>query len=290
MIKITNVEVLGWEHAIRGMRNPLNSWDKSDSLSPDDDIFYVGANDLTLMQKLINAGNNHSKFRRMITVYADITAPLYWWKEYDTYKVGTVANSCSTMHKIHEKKFTLDKCFEGKRVMLNFGAVDWYCRVFINGKLIGEHKGGYVPFSFDITDYLTDGENTLNLRVFDPTDKAMQPRGKQATKSHGFWYTSTTGIWQTVWLEPVNETYIKNLKFTPDMNSSLELLSNVTEITGDIVSDGKYNIDSFVDFMSNNYDIEKDYIYTCSFNNENPVFGEINKIVCHFHINIQILK
>lgn len=107
MIKITNVEVLGWEHAIRGMRNPLNSWDKSDSLSPDDDIFYVGANDLALMQKLINAGNNHSKFRRMITVYADITAPLYWWKEYDTYKVGTVANSCSTMHTIQNKPIEL---------------------------------------------------------------------------------------------------------------------------------------------------------------------------------------
>lgn len=120
----------------------------------------------------------------------------------------------------YEKKFTLDPCFEGKRVMLNFGAVDWYCRVFINGKKIGEHTGGYIPFSFDITDYICDGENTLNLRVFDPTDKAMQPRGKQASKSHGFWYTATTGIWQTVWLEPVDPVHIKKLRILPDIDSS----------------------------------------------------------------------
>ena len=130
----------------------------------------------------------------------------------------------------YEKKFTLDECFKGKRVMLNFGAVDWYCRVFINGKLTGEHKGGYVPFSFDITDYLNDGENTLNLRVFDPTDKAMQPRGKQATKSHGFWYTSTTGIWQTVWLEPVSKTHIKNIKLLPDIDRAV--INVKTEQTG----------------------------------------------------------
>ncbi len=119
----------------------------------------------------------------------------------------------------YEKKFTLGPCFDGKRVMLNFGAVDWYCRVYINKKLIGEHTGGYDPFSFDITDYLLDGENTLNLRVFDPTDKAVQPRGKQATKSHGFWYTSTTGIWQTVWLEPVDSVRVEKIKLLPDIDN-----------------------------------------------------------------------
>ena len=119
----------------------------------------------------------------------------------------------------YEKKFTLDPCFEGKRVRLNFGAVDWQCRVYINGTQIGEHTGGYDPFSFDITDYLVDGENTLNLRVFDPTDESSQPRGKQASKSHGFWYTATTGIWQTVWLEPVNEVYIEKLKLLPDIDA-----------------------------------------------------------------------
>ena len=115
MIKIENTEVFGWEAAIRGMRNPKNSWDKSDSgYCPryDDDPLYfgfkVGENDLKLMQNLSNAGNDHGKFLRMITVTCDITAPLYWWKEFDTYKVGTVANSCSTMHKIHAKEFTLD--------------------------------------------------------------------------------------------------------------------------------------------------------------------------------------
>lgn len=110
MIKIENVEVVGWEHAIRGMRNPKNSWDKSDSflVTKDCSHYDVGDNDLELMHKLSKAGTDHRKFMRMIVVYADITAPLYWWKEFDTYKVGTVANSCSTMHKIHEKEFTLD--------------------------------------------------------------------------------------------------------------------------------------------------------------------------------------
>ena len=127
MIKIEKFEVLGWEHAIRGMRNPMNSWEKSDSHSCgtcgdcDNCIDYencpygydylktiVGPNDLDLMKRLCNAGTDHRKFMRMITVYLDITAPLYWWKEFDTYKVGTVANSCSTMHKIAAKEFTLE--------------------------------------------------------------------------------------------------------------------------------------------------------------------------------------
>lgn len=108
MLKIENTEVMGLEAAIRGMRNPLNSWDKSDSKANCRECqqnFYVGPNDLDLMIRLRNAGTDHRKFMRMITVYLDITAPLYWWKEFDTYKVGTVANSCSTMHKIADKKF-----------------------------------------------------------------------------------------------------------------------------------------------------------------------------------------
>ena len=117
MLKIENVEVLGWEHAIRGMRNPKNSWAKSDS-GPEcpygkekccgecQQNFCIGHNDKQLMMALRNAGTDHRKFMRMIIVYLDITAPLYWWKEFDTYKVGTVANSCSTMHKIADKEFT----------------------------------------------------------------------------------------------------------------------------------------------------------------------------------------
>lgn len=125
MIKIENTKVEGWEPAIRGMRNPMNSWGKSDSEFFDGDEFHdicgnsghcaeheegfdIGWADRSLMLTLAKAGKDHAKYRRMIVVYADLTAPLYWWKEYDTYKVGTVANSCSTMHKIHEKEFTLD--------------------------------------------------------------------------------------------------------------------------------------------------------------------------------------
>lgn len=107
MLKIENVETTGWEPAIRGMRNPMNSWDKSDSRWHDI-RFTVGKNDIDLMQRLAKAGTDHRKFMRMITVYVDILAPLYWWKEFDTYKVGTVANSCSTMHKIAAKEFTFD--------------------------------------------------------------------------------------------------------------------------------------------------------------------------------------
>ena len=123
MLKIENFEVLGWEHAIRGMRNPMNSWEKSDSTFFDDSeghvcnicqghgsmsLIEIGPNDYALMKNLRNAGTDHRKFMRMITVYLDITAPLYWWKEFDTYKVGTVANSCSTMHKIAAKEFDVN--------------------------------------------------------------------------------------------------------------------------------------------------------------------------------------
>lgn len=128
MIQIENDEVYGWEAAIRGMRNPMNSWDKSDSdfcdtwydeECPKNCVHYcvcnentahliVGENDLALMKKLVKAGTDHRKFLRMINVTVDITAPLYWWKEFDTYKVGTVRNSCSTMHTIHKKEFTID--------------------------------------------------------------------------------------------------------------------------------------------------------------------------------------
>lgn len=108
MIQIENVKISGWDAAIRGMRNPMNSWDRSDSLFVNDNYSEVGEADLELMAKLAKGGSTHAKYRRMIVVTMDITAPLYWWKEFDTYKVGTVANSCSTMHKIAEKEFTLD--------------------------------------------------------------------------------------------------------------------------------------------------------------------------------------
>lgn len=148
MIKIENIEVMGWEHAIRGMRNPMNSWAKSDSEfkataeteaidysnNPNGEIerifvpydaLSIGPNDHELMMKLAKAGPVHAKYRRMITVYLDITAPLYWWKEFDTYKVGTVANSCSTMHKIHDKEFSYED-FSCERLMTNNMAIHGY--------------------------------------------------------------------------------------------------------------------------------------------------------------------
>jgi hypothetical protein len=111
MIKIEKTEVCGWEPAIRGMRNPMNSWDRSDSkfnVETSPTGIWLGPNDADLMRRLCKGGPVHAKFRRMIIVYVDIDAPLYWWKEFDTYKVGTVANSCSTMHKVHAKEFTGD--------------------------------------------------------------------------------------------------------------------------------------------------------------------------------------
>lgn len=109
MIKFENTEICGIRHAIRGMRNAMNSWDKSDSYVDERyNTAHIGENDKALMKRLFNAGTDHRKYLRMITVYADITAPLYWWKEYDTYKVGTVANSCSTMHTIHKRDLTMD--------------------------------------------------------------------------------------------------------------------------------------------------------------------------------------
>ena len=158
MLKIENFEVLGWEHAIRGMRNPMNSWEKSDSHDCEPDLmclgckqrvtgqcfdgFVLGCNDHQLMTSLAKGGPVHAKYRRMLTVYLDITAPLYWWKEFDTYKVGTVANSCSTMHKIHAKEFTLEdfSCehlFElGKNA--EFEDVPVYDKEFWDAKLILE--------------------------------------------------------------------------------------------------------------------------------------------------------
>lgn len=113
MIKIDNTNIYGLQEAIRGMRNPMNSWEQSDSgwncENDNNNWFYkIGEKDLNLMKRLVKAGSDHSKFMRMITVTCDITAPLYWWKEFDTYKIGTVRNSCSTMHKIHAKEFELD--------------------------------------------------------------------------------------------------------------------------------------------------------------------------------------
>lgn len=151
MIIFENTEVTGWEHAIRGMRNPMNSWEKSDSefeviddpthegsdgfIRVAGDGFlgdYIGPNDKKLMMTLRNAGTDHRKFMRMIVVCVDITAPLYWWKEFDTYKVGTVANSCSTMHTIHKKEFTLGDFSHEHLVMETYKCLEYTIKI-LNG-------------------------------------------------------------------------------------------------------------------------------------------------------------
>ena len=124
MIKVENVGFWGFEHAIRGMRNPMNSWDKSDSVFWNKNNIYlfvpvIGPNDLDLMKRLFKAGSEHRKYLRQIFASMDITAPLYWWKEFDTYKVGTTANSCSTMHKIHAKEFALEDFSHEHLLMLS---------------------------------------------------------------------------------------------------------------------------------------------------------------------------
>ena len=168
MLKIENYEVVGWEHAIRGARNPMNSWEKSDSnmcrytlqnaeIAPGvtslewrqcKPYIDIGENDHDLLMRLCNAGTDHSKFMRMITVYLDITAPLYWWKEFDTYKVGTVANSCSTMHKIHAKRFTLeDFSVEHlhKRSNMFFSEVtdllNYWRDIYLDGGMVDNYDG-----------------------------------------------------------------------------------------------------------------------------------------------------
>lgn len=142
MIKIENVVVEGWAAAIRGMRNPMNSWDKSDTKFEGAygviHTVNLGENDRALAMKLVKAGPVHAKFRRMINVTFDITAPLYWWKEFDTYKVGTVRNSCSTMHKIQAKRFELDDFSEEH---LNENSIDVLFRII---RILNEYRTEYL--------------------------------------------------------------------------------------------------------------------------------------------------
>ena len=121
----------------------------------------------------------------------------------------------------YQRTFILSNALKGKNILLHFEAVDWQCKVYINKQLVGTHTGGYCGFSFDITQYLLDGENTLTVCVYDPTESGWQQRGKQDNHPHGFWYTATSGIWQTVWLEGVNECHIEKIKTTPDIDRGI---------------------------------------------------------------------
>lgn len=121
----------------------------------------------------------------------------------------------------YHRTFELSEAFYGKKVILHFGAVDWQCKVWVNDQLVGTHTGGYCPFSFDITDCINAHNNDLVVCVYDPTDAGWQQRGKQVLKTHGFWYTATSGIWQTVWLEAVDQCYIREAKAVPDIDRGL---------------------------------------------------------------------
>lgn len=190
MLKIENTEVIGWEHAIRGMRNPKNSWVKSDSgvcathgpahcadcVYTDchaDDVeigtkYILGPNDLNLMTTLRNAGTDHRKFMRMITVYLDITAPLYWWKEFDTYKVGTVANSCSTMHKIADKEFTLAD-FSCEHLDREPYHRNWIESVIVDEDITSPHKVWMTPF--DVLRCMIEMLNAYRENYLETKDK-----------------------------------------------------------------------------------------------------------------------
>lgn len=122
---------------------------------------------------------------------------------------------------VYRRSFDVPSSWKGKRVLLHFGAVDWKTDVWVNDVKVGSHTGGFTPFSFDITEALQGKNNTLLVKVWDPTDKGYQPRGKQVSRPEGIWYTPVTGIWQTVWLEPVSESYIQDLRITPDIDNSL---------------------------------------------------------------------
>jgi hypothetical protein len=137
----------------------------------------------------------------------------------------------------YRKTFTVPAEWKGKRLLLHFGAVDWATTVEVNNKGVGNHKGGFDPFSFDITDALKDGENVIIMRTWDPTDAAAQPRGKQVSKPGGIWYTPVSGIWQTVWLEPVaDDAYVKSLRVTPDVDKGE--VEFIVDVGGRFASEG----------------------------------------------------
>lgn len=226
MIKFENTEVVGWEAAIRGMRNPMNSWEKSDSEKclynknvvcawcehgglcngTDGDLekfVIIGPNDHDLMMRLRNAGTDHRKFMRMITVYTDIIAPLYWWKEFDTYRVGVEKNSCSTMHKIHEKEFTLE---------------DFSCEhLFAEDDIDGMYYSTTAEEEFTASDVLKviiEALNNYRVKYLETKVKPMKDESKRAELMKKYW-------WQMIQLLP--SSY--NQKRTVMLN--YEVLANI---------------------------------------------------------------
>lgn len=214
MIKIDNITVCGFPDAIRGMRNPMNSWAKSDSewkyFDEGDSIFeyVVGPNDMDLMQRLAASGKDHAKYRRMIVVWMDILAPLYWWKEFDTYKVGTVANSCSTMHKIAEKEFTLEDFSHEHLIGSMYGSFDSEEEL--------EKAGAWATRFVDIGEGEKIYEGKFAMDVLKDTIDALNAYRKMylKTKDKLYW-------WQMIQLLPTPY----NQKRTVMLN--YEVLSNI---------------------------------------------------------------
>lgn len=201
MIKIENVDTYGWEAAIRGMRNPMNSWKLSDSgfklfATQEGGSWEVGKHDMDLMKILVAAGNDHSKFMRMIGITMDITAPLYWWKEFDTYKVGTVANSCSTMHKIADKEFTLD----------DFSCEHLFDQNYDEDDLMID--SGYSPY--ELMKLTVRVLNYYRQKYLTAKIKPMKEEAKRAENVKNYW-------WQTIQLLP--SSY--NQKRTVSLNYSV---------------------------------------------------------------------
>ena len=202
MIKFETNDVWGFEWAFKGMRNPMNSWDKSDS----NWLFQeIGKNDLTLAKKLINAGSEHRKFLRQIYVSVDITAPLYWWKEFDTYKIGTVANSCSTMHKIHEKEFTLEDFSCEHLIDEPFPVTDEYVETYLDCmtdtiKALNCAREKYLETKRDL--YL-EREKALNMNTSEPMADVKKLQEKQKL----YW-------WQIIQLLPSSYNQTRTVTMT----------------------------------------------------------------------------
>lgn len=243
MIKLENYEVVGWEHAIRGMRNPMNSWEKSDSgigclerhyhcseevghklcknCSATYDShcfcaardggpkFVIGPNDHDLMMRLAKAGPVHAKYRRMIEVYVDITAPLYWWKEFDTYKVGTVANSCSTMHKILEKEFTMDD-FSHEQLWPFDGDGE------LNKELLFNIKHSDARSSGELLQQTIAALNWWRNKYIETKNKPMKEEAKRKPLLKKIW-------WQIIQLLPSSYNQKRTIMFP------YEVLANVYE-------------------------------------------------------------
>lgn len=170
MIKIEKIKTCGWESSLRGMRNAMNSWHLSDSLYVDGDVV-IGPNDMNLCLRLIKAGASHRKFLRMIHVQMDITAPLYWWKDYDTYKVSTVANSCSTMHKLHSRDLTLDDFARDQMdecalnlLKINIDSLNSYRKAFVDSGM-KDKQAWYCMIQLLPTSYLQKRTVDLNYET-----------------------------------------------------------------------------------------------------------------------------